>query len=70
MADTLDVEILEDGTIRVTSDQVSVGNHRSADQLLQMIEQLMGGETKSDGKIGRAGLHRGTRHDINDHQTH
>ena len=63
MADKLEIQILEDGTVKVSSDQISVGNHRSADQLLQLIETLMGGEVKTDGKIGRAGHHRGTSHD-------
>ena len=70
MADILDVEILEDGRIKVTTDAVSVGNHRSADQLLKTLEQLMGGEVVVEGKTDRTAHHRGTSHDVNDHQTH
>lgn len=44
MKDTLVLEILEDGVISVTSDKVSTTNHVSADNLLDLIEELAGGE--------------------------
>lgn len=41
--DTIQFEILEDGTITVTTDQVSGTNHMSADQLLKQLESMLGG---------------------------
>ncbi len=43
--DILEVEILEDGTIKVTSDKVSAANHMAADQMLTFLARLTGGET-------------------------
>ncbi|MFA5262215.1 MAG: hypothetical protein WC378_00205 [Opitutaceae bacterium] len=38
-------EILEDGTITVTTDDLSGPNHVSADRLLKMLADTVGGET-------------------------
>jgi len=48
MADKMEMEILEDGTITVKTDGVSGKNHKSADEFLKMMEDLTGGgrETK------------------------
>lgn len=43
--DTLTIEILEDGTIKTTSDAVSAANHESAEQFLKAMARLAGGET-------------------------
>ena len=43
--DTLQITILEDGTIKVLTDQVSGPNHANAEQFLQLIEKLSGGES-------------------------
>ena len=48
MSDTMTVEILEDGSIKVTSGQISGGNHRSADELLEVMGELMGGEVDEE----------------------
>lgn len=45
--DMMDVEILEDGTISVKTKEISEKNHVSADALLDMIEELSGGQRKS-----------------------
>ena len=45
--DSIRIEILEDGTISVTTDKVSGTNHMSADKLLKSIFDLAGGEVKS-----------------------
>lgn len=45
--DTIEIEILEDGRVKVTTDKISVGNHRNADELLQLIETLMAGKVES-----------------------
>ena len=43
--DILEIEILDDGTIKVTTDQISPANHLSADQFLKFISEMAGGET-------------------------
>jgi hypothetical protein len=48
--DTLLIEILEDGTIKTTSDVVSVVNHESAEQFLRGIARLAGGETTREAR--------------------
>lgn len=44
MADKMKMEILDDGTITVTTDGVSGKNHKSADEFLEMLEEMTGGE--------------------------
>jgi hypothetical protein len=54
--DTLIIEILEDGTIKTTSDTVSSANHESAEQFLRGIARLAGGKTTREAR-------RDVRHD-------
>jgi hypothetical protein len=42
--DQIQYEILEDGTISVTTDQISGTNHMSADKLLEKMFELAGGQ--------------------------
>lgn len=44
MADIINIEILEDGTISLKTTEISETNHMSADQLLQDFETLLGGK--------------------------
>ena len=37
--DIIDIEILEDGTIKFTTDKVSQANHKSADEFLKFVEE-------------------------------
>lgn len=59
--DTLNIEILEDGTIKTTSDAVSAANHENAEQFLKAMARLAGGETtreaRKDVKHGHAHTH-------------
>jgi hypothetical protein len=41
--DNIQIEVLEDGTISVTTDQVSGANHMSADKLLKELAEVLGG---------------------------
>jgi hypothetical protein len=43
--DTIDIEILEDGTISIKTSEISGTNHISADLLLDEIEELAGGQS-------------------------
>lgn len=42
--DTMKIKILEDGTIQIETSSISGKNHLSADEFLEMIEDLGGGE--------------------------
>jgi len=48
MADVMDIEILEDGTISVKTDKISQANHFSADEFLNELEEMLGGERKTE----------------------
>lgn len=48
--DQINVEILDDGTVSVSTDSISDAAHFSADQLLDEIAELVGGETKKTPK--------------------
>ena len=59
MADTIDFEILEDGTISVKTSAVSDTNHLSADQLISQMETLTGGKvTKKQNPDAKHTAHR------------
>lgn len=59
--DSLTIEILEDGTIKTTSNAVSAVNHENAEQFLKAMARLAGGETtreaRKDVKHGHVHLH-------------
>ena len=44
--DRFTIEILEDGTIKTITDEVSAPNHDNAEQFLRAMAHLAGGETK------------------------
>lgn len=46
--DLMELEILEDGTISVKTDKVSSKNHASADGVLDLLEELVGGERNTE----------------------
>jgi hypothetical protein len=48
--DTLTIEILDDGTIKTTSDAVSAANHESAEQFLRAMARLAGGESTREAR--------------------
>ena len=50
MPDKINITILEDGTISFNTDKVSTVNHNSADQFLDTIKKLGGGDTESQKK--------------------
>lgn len=43
--DSLDITILEDGTVKIETDKVSNINHISADNLVKFLSELAGGKT-------------------------
>ena len=51
--DKIEIEILEDGQIKVVTDQISPANHLNADEFLAYISELAGGqETREKRKHG------------------
>jgi hypothetical protein len=64
--DTIKIAILKDGSIRVSTDEVSAPNHGNAEQLLELIAKKAGGPTKIEQKGGHAHshnhLHEGDHH--------
>jgi len=42
-ADTFNLEILADGTVKLTTDKVSAANHKNADELLAFLAKQLGG---------------------------
>jgi hypothetical protein len=44
--DAIRVHIAPDGTLTVTTDDISMPNHREADDLLNLLNQLAGGRTE------------------------
>ena len=65
--DTLDIIILEDGTIKVETDKVSNANHISADNLLKYLSELAGGKTT---RTRRPHSHTHTHKHSNEHEEH
>ncbi|MHC4643985.1 MAG: hypothetical protein ACYTBJ_00690 [Planctomycetota bacterium] len=43
MPDVMDVEIMEDGVVKIKTTDISEANHVSADELLAEVTELMGG---------------------------
>jgi len=43
MADEMEVEIMPDGVIKVSTSSISEANHMNADELLAELESAMGG---------------------------
>lgn len=46
--DKVQIEILEDGTIKMTTDPISAPNHQNAEQFLKTVSRLAGGETSRE----------------------
>lgn len=63
MPDFIDIEILEDGTLSVTTGDISETNHISADELILDLEKNLGGERKTKKRehpfMKNAIVHRG-----------
>lgn len=55
--DEIAIEILEDGTIKSSTDPISGANHGNAEQFLRYMGTLGGGETSIKKKAGHAHHH-------------
>lgn len=65
MADTIKIKVLEDGTIKVETDKISMPNHLSAEKFLSATFALLGGEIKRKAK--HAFQHTFGKHHAHDH---
>ena len=54
MADKIKITILEDGTIKTETDQVSMPNHSNAEGFLREIAKVAGGAVERRHKRGSA----------------
>lgn len=69
--DRMQVEILEDGTIKVVTDGISPANHVSAENFLELISRLTGSEgIREKRKDAHAHVHAHDHHHHHDHAGH
>ena len=64
--DTIKGEILDDGTIKSTTDAISAANHSSAEAFFRHLAQLTGGEHKKS----RRGMAHSHQHEREHEHTH
>lgn len=50
--DKIEIEVLADGTIKSSTDKVSMPNHANAESFLAQIARLAGGATTRVRKVG------------------
>lgn len=51
MSDKIDVEILNDGSLKISTDKISMANHAGAEALIRELVTGMGGESKRLRKV-------------------
>ncbi len=61
--DGIKITILQDGTIKVETDPIYQANHLSAEQLLDAISRLSGGEVTKTKKQSHAHMHGAHTHE-------
>ena len=54
MADKIIIEVLADGTIKTSTDKVSMPNHQNAEAFLRDIARVAGGEITKKTKAGHS----------------
>lgn len=62
----IDFEILEDGTVTITTGDLSGPNHLAADELLDQLNNLLGG-SKTVSRRDRFQLHTDISHHLHAH---
>mgnify|MGYP001570028181 CR=1 FL=1 len=50
MNDTIEVEILDDGSLKISADSISMANHGTAEALIRELLTLAGGEIQRNKK--------------------
>lgn len=64
--DEIKIEVLEDGTLKITTPKISGANHANADAFLRTTQLTLGGETVREKRGGDSHTH----HHHSDHVTH
>lgn len=64
-ADVMEIEILEDGTIKTTTGAVSGANHANAEQFLKYMATLAGGTTE---RVKRGDVQTNHHHHHGEHE--
>ena len=59
--DSFAVEILEDGTIKLTTDKVGAANHANAEEFFKYVARMTGGESKRVRRADAPVAHTHTR---------
>lgn len=67
-ADTIRVSILDDGTMKIDTDAISMPNHTNAEGLVRQMTTLCGGKTEV--KLKGAHLHNALHQHASDGHTH
>lgn len=58
--DSMEIEVLADGTVKVTTDPISPANHMSCEQFLAFMARNLGGEvTTTRRRESHRHVHRG-----------
>lgn len=55
--DKIEIEVLADGSIKISTDRISPANHTSAEHLVREIQKMAGGPTKTQRKPGVLHVH-------------
>ena len=56
MPDQIEIEILEDGTLKVVTPSIGAANHRNADELMSILAEYMGGDVQEE-KLAKGHAH-------------
>lgn len=67
MPDIIDIEILDDGTIKFKTEDISEANHLSADEFLNEVVELAGGTRKTEHRQRPAKAHKHLHHKAHTH---
>ena len=68
--DEIEIEILLDGGIKVTTDPVSGANHQNAEQFLREMGRLAGGDTTRARRHNHKHQHNHTHEHEHEHEKH
>lgn len=68
--DTIDIEILPDGTIKSSTDKVSMPNHAGAEGFFKHMARMCGGLFSRKGKHGHAQHHHHEGEHTHEHGGH
>jgi hypothetical protein len=61
-ADIINIEILEDGTIKAVTDKISPANHVSADLFFRLLQKDCGGARNEKARSLHTHTHEGITH--------